>query len=306
MTNDADTLFKLPLGEFTSARNALVSKLKKAGLQTEAAEVKALPKPSVSAWVVNQLYWRHGYLFGRLFEAGERLRQAQATRRIGNTARELVETRREVLAALATTAADILRETGYSDARDVMRRVTSTLEALSAYGSRPGAPTAGRLTGDLQPPGFDTLAAFQPQRDATELRGMQPTVRRPHARGAKKPLGGAQPSDAAAHRRERQRLVAASRNAVRKAERELGVARQQAERAAAKLKAAAAHAKKSEARRVELGRQLAIATEEATAARDRSSAAEAEAREAAQAAGGAEKALQLERTRLEQLEGKQT
>ena len=79
MGSDIDALFKLPLGEFTSARNALVSRLKKAGQQTEAAEAKALAKPSVSAWVVNQLYWRHGYLFGRLFDAGERLRQAQTT-----------------------------------------------------------------------------------------------------------------------------------------------------------------------------------------------------------------------------------
>ena len=140
MGSDVDALFKLPLGEFTSARNALVSRLKKAGQQTEAAEAKALAKPSVSAWVVNQLYWRHGYLFGRLFDAGERLRQAQTTQRTSNPSRELVNARREVVAALVTIAADILREGGYGDTRDLMRRVTSTLEALSAYGSLPDAP----------------------------------------------------------------------------------------------------------------------------------------------------------------------
>src|SRR4029079_9569414 len=144
MGTDVDALFKLPLGEFTSERHALAARLKKAGQQTEAAEAKALAKPSVSAWVVNQLYWRHGYLFGRLIDAGERLRHAQTTQQTSSPARELVNARREVVAALMTTAADILREGGYSDTRDVMRRVTSTLEALSAYGSLTGAPSAGR------------------------------------------------------------------------------------------------------------------------------------------------------------------
>jgi hypothetical protein len=55
---DVDALFKLPLDEFTSARNALAAQLKKVGKQAEAIEVKALVKPSVSAWVVNQLYWQ--------------------------------------------------------------------------------------------------------------------------------------------------------------------------------------------------------------------------------------------------------
>jgi len=155
MGTDVDALFKLPLGEFTSARNALAARLKKAGQRTEAAEAKALAKPSVSAWVVNQLYWRHGYLFGRLIDAGERLRRAQTTQQTSSPARELVNARREVVAALMTTAADILREGGYSDTRDVVRRVTSTLEALSAYGSLTGAPSAGRLTVDLEPPGFE-------------------------------------------------------------------------------------------------------------------------------------------------------
>ncbi len=77
-STDIDALFKLPLGEFTSARNALVAQLKKAGRHAEAGEVNALGKPSVSAWAVNQLYWRHRGLFNQLIVAGDRLRRAQA------------------------------------------------------------------------------------------------------------------------------------------------------------------------------------------------------------------------------------
>ena len=44
---DVDGLFRLPLAEFTAARNALAARLKKAGRPSDADAVKALPKPSV-------------------------------------------------------------------------------------------------------------------------------------------------------------------------------------------------------------------------------------------------------------------
>ncbi|HUO67584.1 MAG TPA: hypothetical protein VMV37_08620, partial [Gammaproteobacteria bacterium] len=252
-----------------------------------------LSKPSVSAWVVNQLYWRHGYLFGRLIDAGKRLRQAQTTREASNLS-ELVNARREVVAALATNAADLLREAAYSDTRDVMRRVTSTLEALSAYGSLPGAPVAGRLTVDLEPPGFETLAGLVPPREAIKLSTRET------------PTSGRQPAAKdTARGREQQRLVTAAKSAVRKAERDLGVARQQEERAAAEVKTAAARAKRSDGQRAKLEKQLAGAAKEADAAHENERAAQAEAREAALAAENAERELQLARSRLEQLADEQ-
>src|SRR5215471_16158345 len=94
-TGDIDALFKLPLGEFTAARNALAAEFKKAGRQAEANETKALIKPSVSAWVVNQLFWRHREAFDRLLEAGNRLRHAQASPLTGDSAREPIVERRD-------------------------------------------------------------------------------------------------------------------------------------------------------------------------------------------------------------------
>ena len=78
-TPDIDALFRLPLGEFTAARNALAAKLKNAQRADEAARVMGLAKPPVSAWAVNQLYWRHREPFERLLAAGDRLRTAQAS-----------------------------------------------------------------------------------------------------------------------------------------------------------------------------------------------------------------------------------
>lgn len=293
---DVDALFKLPLGEFTSARNALVAQLKKDGRQTEAGEAKALPKPSASAWVVNQLYWRHRELFDRLVEAGERLRRTQAAQLTGDA----VNARREVLTELARLAADILRDGGHNATRDLMRRVTSTLEALSSYGSLPGAPVAGRLTDDLEPPGFEAVAGFLPKSEKGAARG-QIQMRLPHADPPAKQVGTAARRD----EEQRKNLIAAAKAAARDAERSLNAARKQAERAAAKVETAAKRAKGIEAERAKIEKQLARVSLDAKAAQADASEAAANANEAKQAAEGAERVLELARHRMQQLVGKQ-
>ena len=80
LDDDVDSLFKVPLSEFTAARNELAARLKKGGRGNEADFVKSLVKPSVSAWTVNQLYWEYRDEFDQLIAAGERFRQAQSAR----------------------------------------------------------------------------------------------------------------------------------------------------------------------------------------------------------------------------------
>ena len=223
--------------------------------------------------------------------------------------REHLEARREAQAALVRIAADVLRDGGYGGTRDMLRRVTSTLEALSTYGSLPDAPRAGRLTAELEPPGFDMVAVLLPlsgeaRRDATTLPA------RPRHRGTEHPSKPPQRKDApdAAVRRgeeERRRLGVAAKAAVREAERALRAARVQAERTAATSETAATRAKESDRRRAEIEKQLAKLVAEADAARERVREAEANAQRAAQKAEGAERALELARGRLEQLVVKQ-
>ena len=43
--DEIDALFRLPLTEFTAARNALATQITKAGRAAEAKRVKSLPKP---------------------------------------------------------------------------------------------------------------------------------------------------------------------------------------------------------------------------------------------------------------------
>jgi len=167
LEDDVDALYKLPLAEFTAARNTLAGRLKQGGRGNEADFVKALVKPSISAWAVNQLYWKHREAFDRLIAIGERFRQAQTPR----LARKMVDirgaldARREALSEVSDLATALLRDAGHNPTPDTMRRVTVTLEAMSVYASYasiPDAPRPGRLTHDVDPPGFESLASLMP------------------------------------------------------------------------------------------------------------------------------------------------
>lgn len=172
--DDVDALFRLPLAEFTGARNTLAARLKKSGRGEEKAEaflVKALVKPSISAWAVNQLFWNHRDAFDRLIAAGERFHKAQSSRLAGKLAdmRGALDARREALTHLTDLATALLRDAGpnpgQNPAPDTIRRITATLEAMSAYAQHSDARHAwrpGRLTHDVDPPGFDSLAPFVP------------------------------------------------------------------------------------------------------------------------------------------------
>jgi hypothetical protein len=211
---------------------------------------------------------------------------------------DAVNSRREVLAELTKIAADILRDGSHNATRDLLRRVTSTLEALSSYGSLAGAPVAGRLTDDLEPPGFEAMAGLLPDREKQGARG-QIQVRLPHAEPALK-------QGAKAARREeeaRKNLVAAAKASVREAERNLNAARKQAERAAANVETTAKRAKEIEGERAKIEKQLARVSLDAKAAQEDASEAAATANEANKAAEGAGHSLELARRRLQQIVG---
>jgi hypothetical protein len=176
-TTAADELFRLPLSEFTPARNALAAKLKKGGEAEESERIKALSKPPVSAWVANQLYWKHRNAFNRLLAAGDEFRKAQAAQLGGKSAdlRGPLDARRETLGELTKLAAQVLREAGHPASPEMMRRIMTTLEAVATYGDHPGGPPLGRLTADVDPPRFRGTGGARPDRDARSLSRCQGT-----------------------------------------------------------------------------------------------------------------------------------
>ncbi|HEV8397512.1 MAG TPA: hypothetical protein VGQ37_24675 [Vicinamibacterales bacterium] len=302
--SEVDALFQLALPEFTAARNALASQLQKAGDKEAAATVKSLAKPPVSAWAVNQLFWRNREAFDRLLTAGARLRQAQASQLAGHVTnlRELLTTHRATLTELSRQAATILSESGHQPSPDVMRRVTMTLEGLAAQGLLDGAPAAGRLTADVDPPGFETISALAPRpagdkpaRDPGDGRVLAFRANQrvaANGKGKHKAIAGA---DAKARDAERRKAAQA---ALKAAERALTEARRDAATAEAALKKAAAKLKDAEKDKKDLEARLEKAGAAAETARQAARKTASEAADAAQVVEDAERAVEKAREEL--------
>jgi hypothetical protein len=174
LENDVDILFTLPLSEFIGARKALSARLKKEGRGNDAEFVTSLAKPPISAWTVNQLYWDHREEFDELIDAGQRFRKAQTSRNANKVMdmRDALDARREALTQLSDLATTLLSEAGHNPSLETLRRITTTLEALSAYASSSDGPTPGRLTKDVDPPGFESLAGFTASAASTKSAGV--------------------------------------------------------------------------------------------------------------------------------------
>jgi hypothetical protein len=304
--NDMDALFRLPLSEFTAARNALAARLKKAGQPERADEVKSLPKPPVSAWTVNQLYWRHRDAFDRLMTTGDEFRKAQAAQLSGQSAdlRGPLEARRGALSDLSRKAASVLRDAGNNPAPDTMRRITTTLEAISSYGDIEGGPRAGRLTDDVEPVGFEALAALIPGVGRGKA-GTEPTRIIPFQRQQQKERPSRRKTtkeeDERRAEEEQKARLAAAKAALQEAEKELKAAQATAHEAEEQLKKAAARAKEADTVKANAEKALEAAAAEADTARQQARRVAAEAEDAAQALEDAERALEKAARELKDL-----
>jgi hypothetical protein len=305
MARDVDALFRTPLADFTAARNALAAQLKKSGHDEDAAAIKALPKPSISAWAVNQLYWQHRAAFDRLIEAGERFRKAQAAQLAGKQAdvRGPLDARREALGRLASLAAGILDAGGHSSTPDMMRRVTSTLEAIATYGKSEQAPPAGRLIDDVEPPGFETLAALVPRIGGGDRAGTPPRVlpfEHHHRRASRKKATAEE--DRRRLEAERREARTNATRALREAERALAQAKKTAEKLETALKAAAARVKETERERAAAQKTFDRIAGAADAAKQEARRIAGDAENAAQAIEDAEREIDRATRQLESLE----
>jgi hypothetical protein len=150
-----DDLYKQPLADFTGSRNALAKSLK----GDEAKRVKALAKPTLVPWAVNQVYWRARSAYDRLLMAGDRLRKAQIAALEGKPAdvRAFADAHRRAIADAVGEAERLARAAGSTPAPDALTR---TFEALSLAPEPP--ETAGRFTEALAPAGFEALAGITP------------------------------------------------------------------------------------------------------------------------------------------------
>jgi hypothetical protein len=244
---EIDRLYQLPLAEFTAARNTLA---KSAG--TDSGAIKALAKPSVPAWAVNQLYWRERKAYDKLVRASERVRaghaQALKGRKVDLATLELQHG--AAIKDAADRVRDLLTRTGDAATPMTMKAVVDTLRALPG-----GEP--GRLAQALAPIGFGAFGALL--KGAVTAKSLAEVVQFAPPKPVKP-----RPDEAAE----------AARRAREAAVKRLGELATEAKRIAAELKAARAAADASGREQARIDAQLQKAA--AAASHDRAEVARLE------------------------------
>src|SRR5947208_1219971 len=154
---EVEGLYGLPLDEFTKARDALArARTKEQGKEAGAA-VKALRKPGVVAWALNQLARRQPEDVEALLEAGARVRRAQTATLEGGDPDELREAAKAEageVQALAGQAASILADAGRGGSAAHEERLAATLRAAAVDLEAGDLLRRGVLTAELSPAGF--------------------------------------------------------------------------------------------------------------------------------------------------------
>ena len=230
--------------------------------------------------------------------------------------RSAMDERRELLTTLSGLATSILQDADHNPAPDTIRRITTTLEALSAYAQRSDGrhpQGAGRLTADVDPPGFELFGSSIPSGG----------TKRQQADGARQVAGtpsrvtsSAKSSVATNTRRvgasdvevdqlaeKRKAKLAAAKVSLQDAKRLLTQARATAQRLETTQKKVDVEAKKAEQRRRDAEASFEKATAASEAAAQRAGKVAAEVAEAASAVEDAELAVEEASEELEKLSG---
>lgn len=222
-----DELYKARPEAFTAARNALAKTL----TGPDAGSVKALAKPTLVAWAVNQVFWHERGVYDRVTKRGKAVRAAQLAALKGRDAdvRGATESHRQAIADAVKAAARLASEVGGhpdAEALGALFEAVSLREQLSE--------PHGRLTRSLAPQGFEALAGV-PIKAAGRARSLTlvPAPSKPQ------PVPAAS-AEVRAEARRREREAAET-------ERQRYAAIQKAEAEIRKAEAAVAEAKKGEA-----------------------------------------------------------
>ena len=128
---ELDRLYALPLDEFTRERDALAKRLRN-DRDAPAGAVKALKKPSIAAWAVNQVQRDRPDEVRELIDVTEelhrvyeRLSSAGARERL----EEAAEMQRKLIRSLVRCAAQLLEAGGYAPSDATLGKVADTLRA---------------------------------------------------------------------------------------------------------------------------------------------------------------------------------
>jgi hypothetical protein len=181
---EIDRLYGTPLDEFVQERDELAKRLTRDGDRDAGARVKALRKPTVGAWALNQAVRRRRAETDALLATGKRLRAAHEELLSGGDSavlRETMEEERSLTSALADCAEAIASETGKSGPA-LRDRVRATLHAAAVQEEAREELATGRFVrereavglgpfdSDLPAPADPTPAKPKGERTATKPR----------------------------------------------------------------------------------------------------------------------------------------
>ncbi|MFT3872180.1 MAG: hypothetical protein QM714_05940 [Nocardioides sp.] len=152
LLEEADGLYALPLGEFTSVRDARAKEVKGTDAALATA-VKALRKPTVAAWVVNLLVRRDSDQVEQILTVGAALREAQASLD-GSALRELTRQRRLLTSAVTARARTLAAEDGQRITDTVAEQVEATLTAAMLDETAAQTLRSGLLVAPLRATGL--------------------------------------------------------------------------------------------------------------------------------------------------------
>ncbi|MBN9417003.1 MAG: hypothetical protein J0I12_16270 [Candidatus Eremiobacteraeota bacterium] len=149
----AAELYGLPLDEFVAARDQHSANARKEKDRTLANALKALAKPSVGAWAVNQIVRKSRHTVERLLDVGDSMREAQL-HLDGDAMRQLTAERRRLLAELT----EDLRGLQISDAAE--NEALESLNAAVAEADLAAQLRLGQLTRPLHHSGFGGMESM--------------------------------------------------------------------------------------------------------------------------------------------------
>jgi len=157
-----DRLFALDPSEFIAARDAEAKELRGAGRGDDAAVVKALRKPTVAAWALNQVVRAQPDAVAEFLAVSDELRAEQEAALSGDATkfRRLLDRRRELERLLLNAAIDLLAESS-GNAEQSRAELTGTLSAAGVDDDVAEQVRLGRLERVVAAPsGFGLLAGL--------------------------------------------------------------------------------------------------------------------------------------------------
>ncbi|MDX6740335.1 hypothetical protein [Actinocorallia sp. A-T 12471] len=234
-----EELYRGAPGDFVQTRRRLAEAAKAAGDAATAQQIKALRRPTVSAWAVNLLVRERPPLAREVLAFGERLREAWEN---GEDTAELDRARTPLIDRATRAAAALVEETGRPLGDQARQEVAETLYAAVSDADVAAEVASGRLTHPRAYVGFGLPGMFgetaEPSADDERVREGRP----PSASKKKREKGGPEAPDDRRRTEEHQRAEEHRRAEERRAEerrREAERRRFEARRHAAELRAKA-------------------------------------------------------------------